>query len=101
MEQIVWTKLALSDIDNIYNFIALESPYYARKTIEQFFVRVEVLALYPLLGKVVNEYLKSDVKELIEGNYRIFYKFNKNGISIIRVHHAARRIRKRKQQNLI
>jgi len=49
----------------------------------------------------VNEYLKSDVKELIEGNYRIFYKFNKNGISIIRVHHAARRIRKRKQQNLI
>jgi len=41
MEQIIWTKLPLSDIDNIYNFIALESPYYARKTIEQFFIRVE------------------------------------------------------------
>jgi toxin ParE1/3/4 len=96
MEQIVWSKLALKDLDHIYDFIALESPYYAQKTIEQFLIRVEVLTIYPQIGKDVNEYLKNNVKELIEGNYRIFYRVNKNSISIIRVHHSARRIKKRK-----
>ncbi len=96
MEQIVWSKLALKDLEHIYDFIALESPYYAQKTIEQFFIRVEVLSSYPQIGKEVNEYMKNNVKELIEGNYRIFYRINKNNISIIRVHHSARRIKKRK-----
>ena len=33
------------------------------------------------------------IQELIEGNYRIFYKIEKrNGISILRVHHAAKNI---------
>jgi len=57
---------------------------------------VEVLSVYPQIGKDVNDYLKNNVKELIEGNYRIFYRVNKNSISIIRVHHSARRIKKRK-----
>lgn len=97
MEQIVWSKLALKDLEHIYDFIALESTYYAQKTIEQFLIRVEILADYPQIGKDVNEYLKNNVKELIEGNYRIFYRINKNNISIIRVHHSARRIKKRKK----
>ncbi|MFN6080220.1 MAG: type II toxin-antitoxin system RelE/ParE family toxin, partial [Bacteroidota bacterium] len=45
----------------------------------------------------VPEYVRKDVRELNEGNYRIFYKINKNSISIIRVHHAARNITRRKR----
>lgn len=99
MEQIIWSKLALNDIDSIHNYIAQESPYYARKTIEGFLIRVEVLSEYPQIGREVPEYAKADIKELIEGNYRIFYQIKKKGISIIRVHHSARRIRKRKSEN--
>jgi hypothetical protein len=38
MEQVIWSKLALNDIDIIHNYIAQESPYYARKTIEGFLI---------------------------------------------------------------
>jgi plasmid stabilization system protein ParE len=43
MAQVIWSKLALSDLDNIHDFIAKESPYYAQKTLEQLLSRVEIL----------------------------------------------------------
>ena len=34
------------------------------------------------------------IRELIEGNYRIFYKvIGKNKVRILRIHHAAKNIR--------
>jgi len=98
MEQVIWSKRALLDIESIHNYIDQESPYYARKTIEGFLIRVEILYKYPQIGREVPEYPKADIKELVEGNYRIFYRIRKKGISIIRVHHSARKIRKRKSE---
>ena len=97
MSEITWSKLALDDLDSIHDYIAKESPFYAQKTIEEFIERVSVLATHPEIGLEVPEYVRKDVRELNEGNYRIFYKINKNNISIIRVHHAARNITRRKR----
>ena len=36
MAKIIWTKLALEDLDVIYEYIAKGSTYYAQKTIEGF-----------------------------------------------------------------
>jgi len=96
MAKIIWTKVALADLDSIYDFIAKESPFYAQKTIEQFLSRVEILSEFPEIGRVVPEYTKKEVREIIEGNYRLFYKVEKKGVYIIRVHHSARRIKGRK-----
>ena len=98
MAQVIWSKLALSDLDNIHDFIAKESPYYAQKTIEQLFSRVEILETYPESGRQVPEFIRKDIRELIEGNYRLFYKIGKNAIYIIRAHHAARNIRGRRKR---
>lgn len=92
MAQIIWSKLALNDLDNIHDYIAKESSFYAQKTIEEFLDRVAILANYPEIGREVPEYIRSDVRELIEGNYRIFYKIRKKHINIIRIHHSARNI---------
>lgn len=43
MAKIVWSKLAVKDIEGIHDFIAKESTFYAQKTIENFLTRVEVL----------------------------------------------------------
>jgi plasmid stabilization system protein ParE len=48
--------------------------------LEGFFARVEILLEYAEIGREVPEYLKPDIKELIEGNYRIFYKIRKKDI---------------------
>jgi addiction module RelE/StbE family toxin len=92
MAEIVWSKLALSDLDNIHDYIAKDSPFYAQKTIQEFIDRVAVLADHPEIGREVPEYMHKDIRELIEGNYRIFYKIQKKTISIIRVHHSARNL---------
>jgi len=93
MEEIIWSKLALADLDRIHDFIALDSQFYARKTVEQIFKRVEILKFYPESGRTVPEYKRKIIRELIEGNYRIFYKIKKQTISIVRIHHSARVIR--------
>jgi plasmid stabilization system protein ParE len=43
MAEIISSKLALEDVDSIHDFIAKESPFYAQKTIEEFFIPVFVL----------------------------------------------------------
>jgi toxin ParE1/3/4 len=97
MVEITWSKLALDDLDSIHDYIAKDSLVYAQKTIQDFIERVSVLAVYPEIGREVPEFVRKDIRELVEGNYRIFYKINKSNISIIRVHHAARNITRRKR----
>jgi len=95
MGQIAWTKLAINDLENIYEFIAPESPFYAQKTINTFFFRVEVLSKFHRSGREIPEFKSPVIRELIEGNYRIFYKISEGSISTIRVHHSARRVKRR------
>lgn len=96
MAEIKWSKLALDDLNSIHDYIAKDSPFYAQKTIEDFFERVFILSKYPEIGQEVPEYVRKDIRELIEGNYRIFYRIKKNGISVVRVHHAARNLTRKK-----
>ena len=100
MAEIIWSKLALDDIDSIHDFIAKESPIYAQKTIEEFFVRVNVLAKFPEIGREVQEKLRKDIRELIQGNYRIIYKIRRKTIFIIRVHHSAQNLTSRRRRPL-
>lgn len=97
MAKIIWSKLALGDLDNIYEYIAIESPFYAQKTIEGFIKHAELLLHFPEAGRQVPEYNKKEVREIIDGNYRIFYRVSKMDISIIRVHHSARNLKRRKK----
>ena len=90
MEQIKWTKLALKDLDSIDDYISQDSPYYAQKTIESILERVKILTTQPQSGRIVPEFEKKEIRELMIGNYRVVYKIYPKKISIIRVHHAAR-----------
>ena len=96
MGQISWSKLAILDLESIHDFIAKESPFFAQKTIESIFIRVEVLSTFPESGRHVPEFDRKDIRELIEGNYRIFYKIHAKSVSILRVHHSSRRLRQRR-----
>ena len=101
MAQVVWTKLAFADLDAIYDYIAKESPFYAQKTVEGLISRVEFLTSFPEAGRQVPEYMRKEIREVIEGNYRIFYKLGKEDVFIIRVHHAARNIKGRRKRTIL
>ena len=91
MVEIKWTQLALKDLEEIEGYIAQDSHAYAVITIEKIFSRISALAKHPLSGRIVPEFENKNLRELIEGNYRIVYFIiNNKEISIARIHHSAR-----------
>lgn len=93
MEQIKWTTKSLKDLKAINDFISLDSKFYAARFINRLIQRADQLVLFPESGRIVPEKNNPEVREWIEGNYRIFYRQHKNFITILRIHNAAKRIR--------
>ena len=91
MAKVRWTIQSIRDIENIAEFIAKDSEKYAIIQTQRFFEVVGVLTSQPEIGKIVPELNRSNIKELILGNYRIIYVIKLNQeIDIITVHHSKR-----------
>lgn len=92
MAQIIWTKKAIKDLKHIDEIISMDSIFYAERFINKLIFRVDQLIEFPESGRIVPEKEDVSIRELIEGNYRIFYRWNKNEVIILRIHNSARKI---------
>jgi len=96
MVRINWTLQAKDDLKNIADYISKDSVIYAKRQVIKIRKRTEILKTQIRIGKIVPEIEDPDIRELIEGNYRIIYKIiSKNRIDILTVHHSARDLTKR------
>jgi toxin ParE1/3/4 len=93
MAQINWTTKSLKDLRAINDFISLDSSFYAARFISKLIKRVDQLIEFPESGRMVPEKNVHEIRELIEGNYRIFYRLQKGKITILRIHNATRKIK--------
>ena len=93
MEQIKWTKKSIKDLKAINDFISLDSKLYAARFIHKIIQSVDHLVLFPESGRIVPEKNNPEIRELIIGNYRVFYTNKNNGITILRIHNSARKIK--------
>ena len=94
--QIVWLKDAKTDLKEIYDYIALDSKRYARLQVERIKESIKVLKIEPQIGKLVHELNQPEIREMIEGNYRIIYRLiSTKKIHILMVHHGARDLQRR------
>ena len=93
MAQISWTKKSLKDLRAINDYISLDSSFCAARFISKLISRVDQLIEFPESGRMGPEKNVPEIRELIEGNYRIFYRLQKEKITILRIHNAARRIK--------
>jgi addiction module RelE/StbE family toxin len=93
MVKILWSKQAKFDLKHIYNYIKLDSKYYADIFKQKLFKRVEQLKTFPNSGRIVPEYNCELIRELIYGNYRIIYEI-KDNIRILAVAHSKMKIDK-------
>lgn len=91
MSAIVWSKKAKKDLQDIYEYIATESIYFAEKQIHAILERAGALLEQPTKGKPVTEYRNETVRKIFQGRYRIIYHIGLlPGIEILRVFHSAR-----------
>ncbi|NBW37596.1 MAG: type II toxin-antitoxin system RelE/ParE family toxin [Cytophagia bacterium] len=67
-----------------------DSKFYADRFITKLLNGVDQLEKHPQSGRVVPEFGKEDIRELIEGNYRIIYRIQMDFVGIARIHHSAR-----------
>ena len=90
MVKIIWSDLAIDDLKSIHEYISKDSKIYADRFIDKLISRIDQLESHPKSGRVVPEFANEDLRELIEGNYRIIFKIKDDYVGIVRVHHSAR-----------
>jgi toxin ParE1/3/4 len=89
--RIVWSDVAEADLDELYDYIARDVPYYAEQFVSRLIEAVGVLQDHPKLGRQVPEAEeREDVRELIFQSYRIIYLVETNQVSILTVIHGSR-----------
>ncbi|RLD88627.1 MAG: type II toxin-antitoxin system RelE/ParE family toxin [Bacteroidetes bacterium] len=97
MVQINWTFQAKEDLKSIAEYISKDSKRYAKLQVVRLKDRTRILKTHVYTGKIVSEINRKDIRELIEGNYRIIYKVvDDNQIDILTIHHSARDLTRRK-----
>ena len=85
-----WTENAIGHLVNIYEYISINSPTYAKRMVDRITRRSEQIAIHPLSGRKVPEYEAEDIRELIEKPYRIIYWVKPDQIDVLAVIHSAR-----------
>ena len=90
MAQIVWSPTALGDLAGICDYIARDSEHYARLFAQRVMSATDMLATFPEAGRIVPEYHRDDLRELLFQNYRIVYRVRGGDVEIAAVVHGAR-----------
>ena len=88
--KIEWTEPALSDLENIRDFIRRDSEYYAIRCVERIIDAVESLEKLPEIGRSVPEAEEKNVRELLLYNYRIIYRAETDRILVLTIIHGSR-----------
>ena len=83
--KIVWSPLAIDRVRDIANYIALDKVSAAQSWVEGIFDSVKRLENFPKSGRKVPEINRENMREIINGNYRIIYKIENNEILVLTV----------------
>jgi toxin ParE1/3/4 len=95
MAQIIWTEPALSDLDDIAEYIALDKVEAARRLVKQVFKNVGELEHFPELGRKPPEFENSTFREIIVNPCRFFYRVDQSdNLYILYVMRGERQLRK-------
>lgn len=84
-----WSPLATERVTEIAEYIARYNPPAAQRWVEETFDRVGQLEQFPDSGRRVPEDpTRPDLREIIQGNYRIIYRVSPDGVYILTVRHG-------------
>ena len=87
---IIWTRRAIADVQAIKQFIAQDSPHAAQLVAQRLVAAVDRLTMFPESGRIVPELADPQIREVVQGSYRIVYRLLGQQAHILTVHHSAR-----------
>lgn len=86
--RIIWADRAIERLTDIRDYIAQDAPLTAEAVVKRIVKSTERLSLFPLSGRVVPEYAKKEVREVVDDPYRILYYVRADHIEIINILHT-------------
>lgn len=92
MTEIRWTPQASDDLNAIHAYIARDFVLYADAEARRILEAIDQLSSYPLSGRMVPEYGRREIREMVLPPYRIVYRYSEGVAVILTVFRADRRI---------
>ncbi|MEZ9553540.1 type II toxin-antitoxin system RelE/ParE family toxin [Vibrio splendidus] len=94
MAEVIWSEPALSDLNDIAEYIALENLVAAKQLVQNVFDKVERLVDFPESGRLPPELELLNYREVVVNPCRIFYKQEADKVYILFVMRAERDLRR-------
>lgn len=85
-----WTETAQAHLASIHQHIAQDSDQYALRMVDRLTRRSQQIASFPRSDRKVPEYDTDNLREVIEGPYRIIYHIMPEKVDVVAVVHYAR-----------
>lgn len=93
MAEVIWAEPALTDLDAIAEYIALDNPAAAGRLVEAVFDATERLHAFPQSGRTPPELPGSIYREVIVPPCRVFYRASEEGVLILHVMREEQQLR--------
>ncbi len=94
MAQIIWADTAITDLENIADYIALSNPTAAKALVQSLLHKIEHLAHFPLSGKIPTEIPELEYREIVAPPCRVFYRLADETVFIVHICREERDLRK-------
>ncbi len=89
---VIWSDRSIIRPIAIHDFIAQESPSRASRIMQKILDSAERLRAFPQSGRMVPEYERIEVREIIEHPYRILYRVTNDRIEIVNILHLRQQL---------
>ena len=90
--KIIIAPSAQADLEDIVRYVALHDSNAAARLGYELITRAEEVIPFPEMGRIVPEFRRPDLREVVCRSYRIIYRLRRNEeiIEIVRFWHGAR-----------
>ncbi len=90
---ITWSQLALGDLKDLVSFIAKDNSTAAKKLGNHIINKVETIASFPEVGRIVPEFKRETIREILTKPYRIVYELDHDthSLAVLRIWHTSRK----------
>lgn len=94
MARLIWTLGAISDLDEIAEYIAFDNPAAAKRVTERVYAHVAQLSKHPSSGPIPPELDDHRYRQIVEPPCRIIYRYVGEDVRVLYVMRAERVLRR-------
>ena len=87
--ELIFTDRFLDRVEEYTDYIALDHIPTALKWARDIFEQCHKLSHQPERGRIVPEFRRPEIREIIHGNYRLVYELKTNQIDMLTIWHTS------------